>query len=134
MIRKTSETRPLTGTIVNAYNDSQVNAYSTEYVNKLEEWTQLTASGSTSITLPENYKEIRVIVINNAYQNWYIGTFTKDFLVTVGDKYYRIGHYTTSNDNSSCTIRIKSDLVALADAYINGSNRTATSTVYVYYR
>ena len=32
MIRKTSETRPLTGTIVNSYNDSQVNAYSCKYI------------------------------------------------------------------------------------------------------
>ena len=32
-IKKTSETRPLTATVVNEYNDSQENAYSTEYVN-----------------------------------------------------------------------------------------------------
>ena len=34
MIRKTSETRPLAGNIVNAYNDSQTSAYSTEYTNE----------------------------------------------------------------------------------------------------
>ena len=32
-IIKVSQTRPLSATVVNEYNDSQVNAYSTEYVN-----------------------------------------------------------------------------------------------------
>jgi len=34
MIRKTSETRPLGATVVNAYDNSQINAYSTQYCNQ----------------------------------------------------------------------------------------------------
>lgn len=33
-IKKTSETRPLSATVVNEYNDSQENAYSCDYINK----------------------------------------------------------------------------------------------------
>lgn len=33
-IRKTSETRPLTGHVVNAYSESESNAYSCDYANK----------------------------------------------------------------------------------------------------
>lgn len=38
-IKKTSETRALAGNIVNAYNDSQTSAYSTEYINDMMDYS-----------------------------------------------------------------------------------------------
>lgn len=39
IIRKTSETRPLTRSVVNEYSESTENAYSCDFVNKAEEYS-----------------------------------------------------------------------------------------------
>lgn len=39
MIKKTSETRPLAGTVVNTYSESQTSAYSCDYVNNMNTYS-----------------------------------------------------------------------------------------------
>lgn len=60
MIRKTSETRALAGTIVNEYSNTQTNAYSTEYSNKAFGGTILWTNPS-----PTNNFAEQTITINN---------------------------------------------------------------------
>ncbi len=77
-IRKTSETRPLTGHVVNAYSESEINAYSTDYINNNFQ-TQRTllyenTSGSNSnITLSESAANFTYIDIFYRNQDNYHG-------------------------------------------------------------
>ena len=47
MIKKTSETRPLTGTILNVANNTDTNTYSCDYINKIIKTA--TVTGTTNI-------------------------------------------------------------------------------------
>ena len=63
-IKKTSETRPLGATVVNAYDNSQINAYSTQYIDNINTYsTTETNTGKKWIDGKDIYR--KVISVNN---------------------------------------------------------------------
>ena len=76
MIRKTSETRALAGNIVNAYNDSQTSAYSTEYINDMNTYfTDEVNTGKKWIDGKPIYRKAYTFT-NTTTSNETIGTIT----------------------------------------------------------
>ena len=61
-IKKTSETRPIAGTVVNAYSESQTSAYSCDFINDVLLYDN--SSGTTgNVTLSENASNFRYIEV-----------------------------------------------------------------------
>lgn len=111
---------------------SAINEVNTDY-------TLLTATGTTPITLPASYKEIVVIVKGTAggSYTWSFGTFPKTFIdnaPTNSHYVIRTGHYYSTSDYSNCNIFISSTQVTLDHAVNQSNNVTSNAVVEVFYK
>ena len=144
MIRKTSETRPLSATVVNEYNDSQVNAYSTEYVNDILEWKYLgTTTGQNNyINLPTNWNELNVIIVINNQLNFnslvYISKNMLDYVSadSNGVKQFNATCMALSGSSSGATVLATSINIKNDNQICNGytPGYSASTKIYVFYR
>lgn len=72
MIRKTSETRALAGTVVNTYSESQTSAYSCNYVNPKLLWANPNPTSSFSnqnITLSSSDYDMLLVIYEQSTNN-----------------------------------------------------------------
>lgn len=130
MIKKTSETRPLGATVVNAYDNSQINAYSCAYSN----W-KLAGSNTDSgdIALPSDAKEIMIISTNPSKTY----TFTATMLVSelVNNYYIPSGWYLSSSNNGGIAWQYRTaNGIRCAACTMNGTDIRSGTTTYLYYR
>ena len=90
------------------------------------------SSGTTALTLPDNFNELIVEAkCNSITQLQYSYHFIKNQL-TNSDKSYHNGFYTGSGDFSSCAVNVSLSSVALTRMSYKGTEYKENSTITVY--
>ena len=90
------------------------------------------SSGTTALTLPDNFNELIVEVkCNSITQLQYSYHFIKNQL-TNSDKSYHNGFYSSSSDFSSCIVNVSLSSVALTRMIYKGTEYKENSTITVY--
>lgn len=103
MIRKTSETRPLSATVVNEYNDSQVNAYSTAYVNALHDINYYYSNSSTGLTITPTKDCLCEVVAS--FSTWGFGGGTVTAAITINNNPTTLYNYNGVGENGDSVAR-----------------------------
>ena len=90
------------------------------------------SSGTTALTLPDNFNELIVEAkCNSITQLQYSYHFIKNQL-TNSDKSYHNGFYSSSSDFRSCIVNVSLSSVALTRMSYKGTEYKENSTITVY--
>ena len=134
-IKKVSQTTTTQAQIVDGYSESKIDGYSCDYANGLVEWKYLgSVTGTTEITLPENFNEL-IILVERTSNNFYQYTIPK---VMLTDTYKGFTHgycITEQNNSGAASMSVKLTKAKINWVYASGAvDVTSTSKLYVYYR
>lgn len=106
-----------------------------DYVNNLKKWKYLrSTTGTTAISLPDDYDELLVIVdITPEFYIDFTFNIPKLFLDS-NNRQFVDGWYSNANSYGSVTIRVNTSSLYLDNAIVNGTDKKNVAVTKVYYR
>ena len=113
-------------TVVNANADATHN------------WIELgTKTGAVSMTLPNDYKEILVLMKIGGLQNLFLSILIPEIFISqiVGTMSFNSGYYRGASINAMGRVSVSSTSIVLNEAWYNGNTDALSTTQWVvYYR
>lgn len=100
-------------------------------------WVELgVKQGSGSITLPNDYKEILVIInLQDNANAWLTLNIPQNLIVNfTGSMGFNSGYYRSASLNAMGRVSVSSTTINLSQAYLNGTDVLSTTYMVVYYR
>lgn len=91
------------------------------------------ASGTSNITLPSDFKEIRLVTTNSNGNGCFTKTIRREELISTTRQFYD-GFFITSSNNANVGWNASLTTISLNTYQWGSSNITNTATTTVYYR